>query len=196
MSNIVKAVLLLKLVAATTPDLLVKKLSEIIECAHQSPVSLPSQQDKFVVPPHCFSSESISPLSLARSARNTKQIFYHRQDFCENTKCSLHDLYLSIEHMESYTKARLVGKENHPSVLEIRGKWYLNLGMCGGFCPGSLIRGKNHLYDSIHETSISKNVGCAATSTSSIRLITQNHQIVEIEDVITHGCSCVKFHSC
>ena len=55
MSNIVKAVLLLtNLVAATAPDLLVKKLSEIIECAHQSPVSLPSQHNKFVVPPHCF----------------------------------------------------------------------------------------------------------------------------------------------
>ena len=44
-----------------------------------------------------ISSEISSPLSLARSARNTKEIFYHRQDFCENMKCSLHDLYLSIE---------------------------------------------------------------------------------------------------
>ena len=54
-----------------------------------------------------ISSEISSPLSLARSARNTKEIFYHRQDFCENTKCSLHDLYLSIEVRNSSLYKRI-----------------------------------------------------------------------------------------
>ena len=49
-----------------------------------------------------------------------------------------------FKHMEQYTNTRLVNRRKLPLV-KIKGHDYLNLGMCGGYCPHHLIRPKNAL---------------------------------------------------
>ena len=47
--------------------------------------------------------------------------------------------------METKTNTRMAGIKTHPSVVNLSGKYFLNIGMCGGYCPQSLIRRKDAL---------------------------------------------------